>query len=206
MIMMVTTGEMEATLTRTFIMAARLRSWVSRPDSPRYCKDLFDKLYPRDNISDLEPSDHDYVHDPGHPISIDHSDVTEVARVRYGGLVFARSSCHLGNSLIKFYCGGDKGVPPVVGQIKAIYCQGGNFILVVQRQLAASPGTPDPFQDYPHLELKIYSAVLADEEEQIPLEWVFSHVARYPMSSDLVVIASLSGNSHNASYIFNLLI
>jgi len=50
-------GEMESTLLRSFLKAAKLRCWLAKPDCPpvmKECKVLFDKIYlPKVSDSDI---------------------------------------------------------------------------------------------------------------------------------------------------------
>jgi hypothetical protein len=56
-------GELEATMTVSFLKDARLRQWINRPDCPtilKECKVLFDKAFGNDVSMDDKPADSAY--------------------------------------------------------------------------------------------------------------------------------------------------
>lgn len=123
---------------------------------------------------------------------INGSKVVLQARLNHHGVVYARSSTHLGNSLIYFYPKGNKSLPPVPGSIKYIFTAQNAVAFAVQRHLNKCTRTVDPFARYPDFPAKLYSAALADKLEVVEVDWVMSHVARWQISSDDVVVLSLS--------------
>jgi hypothetical protein len=174
---------MESTLLHSFIRSSRLKSWLARSDCPPAvleCKKLFDKA----TSSQAGDSEH---HN-----SIHGGDLHEHARLAYNGVTYARSSTHLGNSLVQFYLDGHQESTPVAAQIESIFTQGSCKIVSVRRQIPAANNIMDPFRHYPHLQMKIYSSTLTENTELIPMSWILSHVARCPVSPELVVIVSLS--------------
>jgi hypothetical protein len=206
------TGEMEATMHRSFIRASRLKAWLSRTDCPpaiRECRILFDKLFPsgvtetadmNDNPTD-DPTGTSTANIPPPaqrsseviPDDLAHCvgtrSVATQARFKHGGIVFARASTHLGNSLVEFYPNGDRSCSPVPGQITYIFTRCGKTQLAVQRHLPAT-GILDPFRHYIHLPIKLYSSRL-DRLEVVEVDTVVGHVARWISSPNYAVVVSL---------------
>ena len=113
------------------------------------------------------------------------------AWLRHHGVIYAISSTHLGNSLILFYPHGDKSKSPIPGCIKFIFEQG-RLVFTVQRQLEAAQGVLDPFEPYPHFSAKLYSSCLSEELEVVHVDWVLCHFVCWQISSEHVVVLSLS--------------
>ena len=114
------------------------------------------------------------------------------ARIRHHGVVYATSSTHLGNSLVHYYPHGNKSKSAIPGSIKYIYQHEGRMLFAVRRQDVAHPSVVDPFKPYPHFPAKLYSSGIHDTLEVVHVDWVLCHFARWQMSSDHVVILSLS--------------
>jgi hypothetical protein len=183
---------------QTFIRAGKLKRWLASPDCPvviRECKAIFDRAYSvihGDDAMDLGDL-------PGIPMPpdlrllIQRPKVHLRARHRHNGVLYARSSTHVGNSLIHFYAGGDTSSSPIPGSIKYIFqSQDSSFTFAVQRQHPISDETIDPFERYPHFPAKLYSSNLGDALEIVKADWVMSHFARWRMSPDHAVVLSLS--------------
>ncbi|TDL13614.1 hypothetical protein BD410DRAFT_735121 [Rickenella mellea] len=201
-------GQLESTLLQSFIRAAKLRRWLARSDCPpiiKECKKLFDKLYgsTRDkyevpvnnelNMAEKECTDRRGVVVPSDLRRlIKGPRVVLRARHNYCGTVYARSSTHLGNSLIEFCPAGNRACSPVPGCIKYIILNPDKPIFAVQRHLNVPQGTVDPFAPYPDFPAKLYSALLSDDLELVEADWVVSHFARWAISSECVVVLSLS--------------
>jgi hypothetical protein len=207
----VSTGQMEPTLLQSFIKAGKLRRWLARPDCPpaiQECKILFDKAYAPKCRDDtvvgggddvfVEATDDD---DPTpSPITVPDDlrpllkgmKVSLRARLQHHRVIYARSSTHLGNSLIHFYPHGDRTKSPIPGSIKYIFLRDGRWAFAVQRHLAVGDGILDPFSFYVDFPAKLYSPALTDTLEVIEVSWVMSHFARWQISSDAVVVLSLS--------------
>jgi hypothetical protein len=113
------------------------------------------------------------------------------ARFKHHGIVYARASTHLGNSLIMYYSRGLKSAPPVPGTIKYIFDHQGKVVFVVQRHLDPPSEHTDPFAPYPDFPAKVYSSALAELEIVEP-DWVMSHFARWEVSQGQVVVLILS--------------
>jgi hypothetical protein len=187
-------GEREATVHHSFIRTSRLKAWLSRPGHKpaiQRCRALFDKLL--SNLVSLdsptEQHDLDQDNDPPHPRT---SDRRRHARFKHGEIVYSRASTHFGNSLVEFQADGDQNSTVIQGEIQAIQSIGGKYSFLVRRQLPLHPGTMDPFRHYKHAHIKLCSSRLADKEENVPVEWVIGHFARYPLSPELAVGVSLS--------------
>lgn len=197
------TGELESTMLRSFIRAAKLRRWLGKPDCPlaiKECKYLLDKASDC-KADDYTESSMDVVtEERAHLATTPPRDLFRLvkrkvimrARIKYNGVYFARSSTHLGNSLIHFYPSGDRSHSPVPGSIKYIFELDGKISIAIQRQNPALNGLFDPFACYPHFPAKLYSSKLADNLEIIEVEWMMAHFARWPVTSELVVVLSLS--------------
>ena len=113
------------------------------------------------------------------------------ARHIFNRVVYTRVSTHVGNSLVYFYAGGDRRLSPIPGCIKYILDINNKVCFAVQRQLAAQHSSTDPFRHYPHFGAMMYSPDLAPELEIIQVDWVVCHFARWPLSSDHVIVLSL---------------
>lgn len=165
---------------------------------------LFDKACPTKADEYSDPQDigvsHAEENNLPQPVStpadlrplINGSKVILRARFNHHGVIYARSSTHLGNSLIHFYPNGDKSLPPIPGSIKYIFATRHTVAFAVQRHLNKCAGTIDPFTRYPDFPAKLYSAALADKLEVVEVDWVMSHFARWQISSGHVVVLSLS--------------
>ena len=108
---------------------------------------------------------------------IKQSKVVLHARLKLNGVVYARSSTHLGNSLVHYYVNGDKTSPPTPGCIKYIFESNDRISFAVQRQLPIHDGSMDPFRNYPHFPVSMYSADLSLSLEVVQIEWVMGHFA-----------------------------
>jgi hypothetical protein len=180
-------GEYEPTLLRSFIRAARLRYWLASPGRSTailQCKNLLDKLLPDTSPANSMP-------DNSSDIPSQSGITSELAGLKLGGVLYNRSSTHLGNSLIRFYPFGNQKLSPVVGQIKSIHTRDGRSFFNIHRQLMKPASINDPFRHYPDIPIQLYSSGLASDIETIPVQWVLGHIARYPLSSKLAVVVSL---------------
>jgi hypothetical protein len=129
-------------------------------------------------------------------------DIQLRARLKQDGVFYTSSTVHLGNSLVYYYCNGNRQLPPTPGQIQHIFVQGQQYYFVLLPHKPAPNGTSDPFRFYDHIPIKIYSVDLAEKMEIIQVEWVFGHCARWSISTDLVAIVSLSRVCASSSFIF----
>jgi hypothetical protein len=218
-------GEMESTMLRSFIRAGKLKRWLARDDCPpaiKECKIMFDKAY-APNVSDESR-----VSDVGdgvfvEPILADDQAVPRKvpedlrplvrkektvmrARLRHRGVTYAISSTHLGNSLVHFYPHGDTTKSPIPGSIKYIFEHEGKMAVAIQRQLPARQGVVDPFKPYIHFPAKLYSSGISDALEIVQIDWIMCHFARWQMSSEHVVVLSLSRVCIHPFCLFVLLI
>jgi hypothetical protein len=208
----------------SFIKAGKLRRWLARVDCPpviKECKLLFDKAYSpirhdievdngRDSVfvetsfADEHPVPRS-VPDDLHPL-VQKSKIRMRARIRHHGVVYATSSVHLGNSLVHFYPHGDKSKSAIPGSIKYIYEHKGQMLFAVQRQHAANPSVVDPFKPYLHFPAKLYSSSIHDTLEVVCVDWVLCHFAQWQISSDHVVILSLSRVCYSVTSKFQVLL
>ncbi|KAG0699831.1 hypothetical protein DFH29DRAFT_754332, partial [Suillus ampliporus] len=152
-----------------------LHRWLSRPDcSPaiQECKFLFDSTYAPKSAGTL---------------------AILRARLKFNGIVYSRASTHVGNSQVFYYSQGDRLSSPVPGSIQHIYATPtGELVFAVHKLLPRHDQSIDPFAMYPHFPAKMYSSSSSSHLENVKVSWVVSHFARWAVSSDTVVILSLS--------------
>lgn len=203
-------GQLEFTMLQSFTRAGKLRRWLSRPDCPeavKECKALFDKSYPQNvdtnGIGDVDDEMATYVLEvqkkpqttPADLLLLTGSQrVVLHARFKSLGVVYTRSSTHLGNSLICFYPLGDISSPPIPGSIKYIFSSGDEIIFAVQRQLPCVVGdlVVDPYAPYPNFGAKLYQSRLGDLLEKVKVDWISCHFARWNMTPKYAVVLPLS--------------
>lgn len=204
---MISSGEMEPTMLRSFIWAGRLRRWLTRTDCPpaiRECKHLLDRAYSSKSDDHEGPSNtgetfveesRDWFAAESNPQVVP-EDLFRLIKKRKTILracvIYAKSSTHFGNSLVQFYPDGQRTLPPIPGCIAHIFVQEGRVSFAVRQYLPVHDNTVDPFQHYPHFLAKLYSSDLAPELEIVEIEWVMSHFAQWSISTKHVVIVSLS--------------
>jgi hypothetical protein len=197
---------MESTLLHSFLKAGNLKRWLAKPDCPaviKECKMLFDKIY-APKLSEATVSeggvDADRVamvaskavpEDLRPLLGLPRRQAIMRARLRHNGIIYATSNTHIGNSLVQFYPQGSK-LSLVPGSIKYIYQEQDRFVFAVQRQLPISTDISDPYAIYPHFPAKLYSSQLSVELEQVQLDWIYSHYARWNLSATQSVVLSLS--------------
>jgi hypothetical protein len=197
----------------SFIKVTKLRCWLSRPDCPpviQECKVLFDSMYSPKSTTSLEeelaedPLD-DSVQPPPSAIAvavpedlymlIKQRKAIVRARLKFNGVIYSRASTHVGNSQVLFYPCGDRLSSPVPGSIQHIYAvPTGELVFAVHRHLALNrpDRAIDPFAMYPDFPAKLYSSSLSSHLENVKVSWVISHFVRWEISSNHVVILSLS--------------
>jgi hypothetical protein len=197
-------SQLHVTLMRTFIRAGNLKRWLASSECPeilRHCKVVFDKAFSQ-NLQDESPAndDEDMKPDPQKhctPDDLKHLTRSKTVALQayhhHNGVVFSRSSTHMGNSLVHFYPNGYKLSPPIPGAITYIYHTDGTPIsYAVRRQLPTPPFTLDPYQAYANFPAKLYSSALSENLEMVKPEWVLAHYARWRLSPSEVVVVSLS--------------
>ncbi|KAF8230131.1 hypothetical protein L208DRAFT_1477618, partial [Tricholoma matsutake] len=193
-------GELEPTLLKSYICASKLRQWIGRQDCPDFikeCKTVFDRAFATekgsDSVDTLPASAFGPVPPELHRLVKDHK-IALRARHQIGSIFFARSSTHLGNSLILFYPRGDTCLVPIPGSIKYIVspASGKALFYIVQRQLAASPNIVDPFSRYLYFKAKMYSSKMSVDLEVVHVDWVVSHFAQWEVTQEHAVILNLS--------------
>ena len=196
-------GEAEATMLHSFLRAAKLRRWIRRPDCPAsllQVKMFFEKAFGGASIdpgpASEEPegtSGEATMHCSSIPEDLreampeaDRYNAVVVARYEHGGVIFARSSTHLGNSLIR-YCTADGRED--FGSIKYIYKSGRDVKFAVQHHLPAHGD--DPFSSYKDFPATIRSPQLSVTLECITPTQVICHFARWTISSGTVAVLPL---------------
>jgi hypothetical protein len=132
---------------------------------------------------------------------VTHPKVVLSARYRHNGVMYARSSTHVGNSLVYFYPDGDRNSSAIHGSIKYIFKSKSNsFRFAVQRQLPLPSGVTDPFAPYPHFPAMLCSSQLQSALDIVEVDWVITHYARWEMSQMLAVVLTL----YRVSFLFDL--
>ena len=191
-------GQTEQRLVNVWIQASRLRRWLARPDSPpavRECKALFDKAT-QQSATFIDHSEHDTGCKVPVPAElrgvIPQKTVVLLARYKINGVIYARSSTYLGNSLIYYHSKGDKRSVAVPGGIQHILEVDNRIVFAVRHHLPKEPCIIDPFTPYPDFPAKLYSSQMSDSLELVELDWVVSHFARWQIYAGHVVIVSLS--------------
>jgi hypothetical protein len=208
-------GELEPTMLQCFIKAGKLKRWLARPDCSdaiKQCKNFFDRAYhPKsdDNTKRFNEDELFFDDDPStetqasadsslkqtpddlYPL-LRQDQVALPARHKHKGVIYARSSTHLGNSLVQFYPQGDRTTSPVPASIKYIFYDRHRTAYAVQRQVPLPDNHPDPFARYPHFPAKLYSSAISQNLEVIEVNWVLSHFARWQLSPQYAVVLSLS--------------
>ena len=205
----------------SFLRAASLRRWLRRPDCPSILlqvKCLFERAFgggymATSSTSTDDPAHADHEHDQlssrrrqdlPHEILQDLATVLTtseldqavvVARYKHNGLFFARSSTHLGNSLVRYFTADGQNE---YGSIKYIVNVRPCVKFVVQRHLQTS--SEDPFLAYPDFPATIRSAGLSDELEAIDPAHVICHFARWTMPSGNVAVLPLYKVRSRASF------
>jgi hypothetical protein len=182
---------MESTMLRSFIKIARIKAWLARPSCPpaiREIKALFDKIFiktlPNQTDDAGGQSELDPASEPGIATRILH------ARFKYRGVMYSRSSTHLGNSLILYFHDGDKASYPLPAQIEYICTEGSKTLFYVKRHLPRNAEVIDPFEAFMG-DARLFSATLEQTPRLVELDWIMGHFARYPVSQDHVVVVSL---------------
>lgn len=195
---------------QSFTRGGKLKRWLSRDDCPeavKECKALFDRSYPQNvdanGIGDADEEMETYVSEVQKKPQATPTDLLALigsqrvvlhARFKSLGVVYSRSSTHLGNSLVCFYPCGDMASAPIPGSIKYIFSSGAEVCFAVQRQLPRDPGdgVVDQFLPYPHFGAKLYQSRLGESLEKVKLDWICCHFARWNMTTNHAVVLPLS--------------
>src|ERR1700676_1152980 len=199
---------MESTLLHSFLKAGNLKRWLAKPNCPtviKECKSLFDKIYApkvlEGNINGGDVGTGIDGVDKGipanlHPLlgPLECRAVMHV-RIQHNDVIYATSQTHVGNSLVQFYSQGNRS-SLVAGSIKYIYQEQGQFVLAVRRQLPINDGVFDPYAIYPHFPAKLHSSQLSPELERVQIDLIYSHYARWQISTTQSVVLSLSRVRH----------
>lgn len=184
-----------------------MRRWLSRSDRPEsisLCGRLFDKIYGakldyQSHIAELLAADDEYItpsamcNTPDELKSLVASaKVALRARLRADAVVYARAQTHMGNSLIMFYPRGDRSSAAIPGSIEYIYSINSAFRFAVRRYTPPVLIEPDPFAQWADFPARTWSSQMSKTLETVQIDWVYSHFARYQLSSDQIVVLSLS--------------
>jgi len=113
------------------------------------------------------------------------------ARYSFDGVMFARSSTQVGNSLIVYYAD-QKTTNPIAGSIEYIVSRrDGSTSFIVRRQMPLDIGSIDPFSIYPQFPARLYSTKLSPQLEVITPTMVMSHYARWQVNEQEAVVVVL---------------
>jgi hypothetical protein len=200
-------GELEATMAATFTRAARLRQWLGQPDADPFlkeCKSVFDKAFGgrqsdgEDVSPENEPTQSRTQSVPPELMTLINDTRIHLA-ARYkdkeSGIIYSRSTTHVGNSLIMFYTNGDFKQTPVPGSIQYIIETPGKSPTVrfaVSCQLPAPPNSIDPFFPYVDFPAKVFSTKLSPTLKVVEPDWVFAHYARWNIDAERAVVLTLA--------------
>jgi len=179
---------------------AQLKAWLACDECPpaiKECRILFCKAFASPDDSEHRDSSEELRHTQ--PCStpadlrllISQCSVTLHARHGMNGVVYARNSTHVGNSLIVYHAGGDDSLPAVPGSIKYIFGIDGKISFAVQRQNVTPDDTLDPFRHYPHFPARVYSDSTSITLERVEPGWVLSHYVRWNFTPGYVVVLTL---------------
>ena len=201
---------MESTLLTSFLKASKIRRWLANPQAPsivREIQSLYDRIY-TPNSADTADTTNDDDKLPtwglaGLAIPKDLRPLlrpgdTEIhlqARLKQEGVIYSTSKTHEGNSQIFFYPDGDRTLAPVAGFIQYIYSEGkksNKTLLAVKRAITVDKSVTDPFAKYMHWPARLYHSGLNKSCERIPSEWISGHFVRWDVSSEHMVVLSLS--------------
>ncbi|KAJ7610392.1 hypothetical protein FB45DRAFT_751377 [Roridomyces roridus] len=174
-------GELEATLSRSFLRGASIRRWLRRPDCPAVFQELnslFEKTFPAYNTPTDSP-----------PLASD----GERAHYRRDGITFSRASTHQGNSLVLYYPPNSREVIP--GSIQKILSTGAEVQFRIRRQAPLEVGMRDPFARYrPLFPAHTYSSKMSDIVDTVPLHDISCHFARFKFHGGRCVVLDLSNS------------
>lgn len=196
-------GQLESTMHRTFVRAANMKRWIGRTCASQavllFKKQVFDRFFapPGDResiITDNELATATRVaipQDLSPLLPLGSRKVVLRAHHRAHNVVYSRSRTHVGNSLIQFQPGGTVTAHPVAASIKYIYEREGKTRFAVQRQELAQD-IVDPFLKWRDFPVRLYSSALSPALEEIEVEHVIGHCARYSITDRLVAMFFLS--------------
>lgn len=195
-------GELEGTVLKTFVRSSNLRRWLHQLGEGslvnRFRRQVFDRFFsPKcDNYNHVEdivgkskpvPPPEDLA-----MLLNDRSHLILRAHIRAHGVVYSRSSTHVGNSLIAFAPNGNVERNDLnFASIKYIFCRQGKVQLAVQRQIVAHTEN-NPFNRYPLFPAHVLSSKEHQSLEIVEVGWILSHYARYKFCDNLAVAVVLS--------------
>ncbi|KAI9570052.1 hypothetical protein HD554DRAFT_2002942, partial [Boletus coccyginus] len=107
------------------------------------------------------------------------------------GVVYARNSTHVRNSLILYHAGSNDHYPAVPDSIKYIFEVDDKISFAIQRQNIALDDTIDLFYHYLHFPARIYSDTISTTLKRVKPGWVLSHYTRWNFTPGYVVILTL---------------
>ena len=138
-------GELEASMTTSFLQGAWLCQWINRLDCPailKECKILFEKAFEDVAGEDDNPADSAYISTPVMlHCFVKFCRIALCARCSVNQIMYCWSSTHVSNRLVMFYPKGDKSREPIPRCIEHIIFEpNGDVTFTIQWQLPALPG------------------------------------------------------------------
>ncbi|KAJ7775904.1 hypothetical protein DFH07DRAFT_732124 [Mycena maculata] len=174
-------GELEGTLTKSFLRGANLRRWLRRSDCPEIIKQfkaIFDRAFaPQSERAGTSPP---LVRDSNH------------AHYMFNGTNFSCALMHLGNSLVLYYPS-TSASEPIAGSIEKIISRGDKTSFIIRCQAPLPTGQFDPFlRYYPYFPAQTYSTKMQNTTDTVHPSMILSHGARFEFSEDRAVVLNLS--------------
>jgi hypothetical protein len=196
-------GALETSMLRGFLQRANLRRWLSRAGTDpllKQAQELIDKLYggatkdddvhPQEMLdADTEALSRGTLLRAPEGLPTKSRIVSMRARFRADNIIYARQTTHLGNSLVLFYAGGNRGNSATPGSIEYIYEDEGTIQFAV-RMYRRWDGR-DPFARWPDFPAKLWSLQQYDRLEAVELSWIVSHFVQYPLGDQFVLGTNL---------------
>jgi hypothetical protein len=180
---------LEYTILKSQHEAANFRRWLCRPDCPDVVKDvrtIYDKLFTPTSTSYDLPWEKESVL----------TNASERAHYTHKGFNYSRSSTHEGNSII-FYKPSDKANErPVPGKIIKIIQRSNGVFFQVKCYENLSQDARDPFLLYQYLQAQTFSSTLCRDYQEIPVDFVVSHAAKYDFTNNRSVFVNLQYLMH----------
>jgi hypothetical protein len=184
---------------RGFMQRSDLWRWLSRPDSDpllRQSQELIDRLYGGAKKDDdvhlqevtqacAEASSDGEITSVPRDFPSKSKVINMRARFRSNQVIYARSSTHMGNSLISYYTGGDRSRSAVPGSIEHIFEEQGTVRFAVRRYREYRG--QDPFAQWPDFPAKMWSLNQQDQLEAVEVSWVVCHFAQYRLAKDFAL-------------------
>ncbi|KAH8799595.1 hypothetical protein DL96DRAFT_1426053, partial [Flagelloscypha sp. PMI_526] len=172
-------GPMEQTLLISYLRAANFRQWLAMPRCPpilHILRILLEKAFWRQRYQERTV---EFQHTP-----------KEYAHYPINSESFARSTHHLGNSIIIYHRPSDDMLVP--GSIQTIEVSGSETFCSVTEAMPLKAGVHDPFERYPDFPAVTFTNSYLPTQHRIPVEKIVAHAVRYEFSRNRAVYVNLS--------------